>query len=70
MRFLGYLWCVAVNTFYLLVVGAVLLGLNKGMEKSIVSVLGLIYVTIRTTAIFQGIAYSNVIAALRGGSTK
>jgi hypothetical protein len=66
MRFLGYLWCVALNVFYFLVVAAVLLGINNAMEKSIVSVLGLIYVTIRTTAIIQGIAYTNVIAAFDG----
>ncbi|HEY5129175.1 MAG TPA: hypothetical protein VIJ35_18140, partial [Bradyrhizobium sp.] len=66
MRFLGYLWCGAVNTFYFLVVAAVLLSINNAMEKSIISVLGLIYATIRTTAIIQGIAYSNVIAAFDG----
>jgi hypothetical protein len=66
MRFLGYLWCTTVNVFYFLVVAAVLPSINEAMKKSIISVLGLIYVTMRTTAIIQGIAYSNVIAAFDG----
>jgi hypothetical protein len=62
MRFIGYLWSVALNAFYLAVVAAVVFGIREPSTKSIISVLGLIYVTIRTTAIIQGMAYTNVIA--------
>src|SRR5438552_5675602 len=62
MKALGYTWRVLVNIFYLLVVGAVLTSISDPSEKQIIAVLGLIYVTIRTQAIFQGIGTSTVVA--------
>jgi hypothetical protein len=56
VKALGYIWRVAVNLFYLLVVGIVLAGIRDPSEKAIVSVLGLLYVTIRSLAIGQGLA--------------
>ena len=48
MRWLGYLWRIAANLFYMLVVFAVLIGIRDPMEKSIISVLGIIYTTVRS----------------------
>ncbi len=56
MRWLGYLWRVAVNLFYLLVVFGVLIGIRDPMEKSIISVLGIIYVAVRGAGIGNGLA--------------
>ena len=54
MKWFGYIWRVAVNLFYLVVVAAVLFNLRDPSEKSIISVPGLLYVTIRSIAISQG----------------
>lgn len=62
MKAFGYIWKVLVNIFYLLVVAAVLLSINDPSEKQIIAVLGLIYVTVRTQAIFQAIGTSTVVA--------
>jgi hypothetical protein len=62
MKALGYIWRVLVNLFYLFVVGAVLIGISAPMERAIIAVLGLIYVTIRMQAISQGIATSSIVA--------
>src|SRR6476646_2228398 len=51
MRWLGYAWRVIVNLFYLLVVIGVLIGISNPMEKSVVSVLGILYVAIRSVGI-------------------
>jgi hypothetical protein len=65
MKWLGYIWRVAVNLFYLLIVAAVLSGIRDPSEKSIISVLGLLYVTIRSIGISQGLASMGVIAAFQ-----
>jgi hypothetical protein len=65
MKWLGYIWRVAVNLFYLLVVAAVLSGIRDPSEKSIISVLGLLYVTIRSIAISQGLASMGIIGAFQ-----
>ena len=62
--FLAYSWRVLVNLFYLAVVGAVLLSIKDGSEKAIISVLGILYVLIRSVAIGQAIAFGNVANAL------
>jgi hypothetical protein len=62
MKALGYTWRVLINFFYLLVVGAVLTSISNPSEKQIIAVLGLVYVTIRTQAIFQGIGTSTIVA--------
>jgi hypothetical protein len=43
-------------------IGAVLTSISNPSERQIIAVLGLIYVTIRTQAIFQGIGTSTVVA--------
>jgi hypothetical protein len=53
MRWLGYLWTVAVNCFYLFVVLYVFDKLEGKPQVVTVAVLGLIYVTMRTIAIGQ-----------------
>jgi hypothetical protein len=64
MRILAFSWRVLVNLFYLAVVGAVLLSIKDGSEKAIISVLGILYVLIRSVAIGQAIAFGNVANAL------
>ena len=51
MRWLGYLWTVAVNCFYLLIIVAVFDKLYQRPEAVVVAILGLIYVTIRMIGI-------------------
>ena len=65
MKWFGYIWRVAVNLFFLVVVAAVLFDLRDPSEKSIISVLGLLYVTIRSIAISQGLASMGVISAFQ-----
>lgn len=60
MRWLGYLWCVVVNLFYLFVVFAVLVGIRQPMEKSIISVLGIVYVAVRGIGIGNGLALTGL----------
>jgi len=55
MRWLGYLWTVAVNCFYLFVVLYVFGKLGKRPEVVTVAILGLIYITIRSIAIWQAL---------------
>jgi len=62
MRWLGYLWCMVVNLFYLLLVFVVLFGLREPMEKTIISVLGIIYVTVRGIGITNGLALMTISA--------
>lgn len=47
MRWLGYLWTIAVNCFYLFIILAVFDKLHHRPEVVIVAILGLIYVLIR-----------------------
>ena len=56
MVVVGYIWKVAVNMVILLVVASALEKLHDRSEALIISVLGMIYVTIRTTQGFQGLA--------------
>lgn len=65
MRWLGYIWRVAFNLFYLLVVVVVLFDIRDPSEKAIISVLGLLYVTIRSIAISQGLATAGIISAFQ-----
>ena len=58
---LRWIWRIATNAFYLLVVWYVLSRLRGRTENIIVPVLGLVYVTIRT------MAYGNVYLAARFG---
>jgi hypothetical protein len=54
MRWLGYAWTVAVNCFYLVIIGWVFTKLGNRHEEVItVAVLGLIYVAIRTISMYQ-----------------
>jgi hypothetical protein len=53
---LGYIWKVVVNIVILFIVAWALDKLNGRTETLIVAVLGMIYVTIRTTQGFQGLA--------------
>jgi hypothetical protein len=53
---LGYIWKVAVNILILCIVGWALDKLHDRTETLIVAVLGMIYVTIRTTQGFQTLA--------------
>jgi hypothetical protein len=65
MRWLGYLWCVVVNLFYLLVVFTVLIGIREPMEKSIISVLGIIYVAVRSIGVGNALALSGTATAFQ-----
>jgi hypothetical protein len=65
MKWLGYGWRVLANLFYLVVVVAVLAGIRDPGEKSIIAVLGLIYVTVRSTAIGQGLGSMASAASLQ-----
>jgi hypothetical protein len=54
VRWLGYAWTVAVNCFYLIVIGWVFDKLHGHHELTItVAILGLIYVTVRTIGMYQ-----------------
>ena len=53
---LGYIWKVVVNIVILFIVAWALDKLSGRAETLIVAVLGMIYVTIRTTQGFQGLA--------------
>lgn len=64
MRWLAYTWRVAVNLFYLAVVGAVLMGIQNPSEKATIAVLGLIYVAMRSQAIIQALHYSSALTAV------
>lgn len=64
MRVVAYTWRIAVNIFYVIVVIVVLMDIKNPSEKAIVSVLGLIYVLIRSQAILQAISDSTVMAAI------
>jgi hypothetical protein len=65
MKVFGYIWRMAINLFYLLVVAAVLIGIRDPSEKAIVSVLGLLYVTLRTQAISHGLGTTTNLAAFQ-----
>jgi hypothetical protein len=56
MVVLGYIWKVAINIVILCIVGWALDKLHDRADALIISVLGMIYVTIRTTQGFQGLA--------------
>jgi hypothetical protein len=63
--FLGYVWRVLVNVFYVAVVLYVFDKLQGRSEAIIiVSVLGLIYVTIRSIAIAQGMGLTNALKVI------
>jgi hypothetical protein len=64
-KVLSYTWRVLVNIFYLAVVGVVLTSIRDPSEKSIVAVLGLIYVTLRSQAIFQAIATISIVPSFQ-----
>jgi hypothetical protein len=66
MRWLGYLWHVVLNLFYLFVVFGVLIGIRDPMEKSIISVLGVIYVAVRGMGIGNGLALIGITTAFQG----
>jgi hypothetical protein len=53
LKFLGYVWRVLTNLFYLAMVIYALSSLNGRLETLIISTLGMIYVTIRTIAAGQ-----------------
>ena len=65
MRWLGYLWRVVVNLFYLAVVAGVLIGISNPTEKSIVSVLGMLYVAIRSIGIGNALSISGVVTTFQ-----
>lgn len=65
MKWLGYSWRVLVNLFYLAIVGLVLIGISNPMEKSIISVLGMLYVTIRSIAIGQALMAMGTLTLLQ-----
>jgi hypothetical protein len=56
MVVVGYIWKVAVNLVILFIVASALEKLHDRNEALIISVLGMVYVTIRTTQGFQGLA--------------
>lgn len=56
MVVVGYVWKVAVNIIILVIVASALDKLHDRTDALIISVLGMIYVTIRTTQGFQGLA--------------
>jgi hypothetical protein len=62
-RFLRYFWSVSVNLFCLAVVIIVLADIKSESERAILSVLGMIYVLIRSIALGQTIIYGDIIAA-------
>lgn len=57
---LGYLWKVAVNLLILFIVAWALEKLHGRTESLIISVLGMIYVTIRTTLGYLGLGMMEV----------
>jgi hypothetical protein len=57
---IGYIWKVAVNLVILCIVAWALDKLHDRTETLIVAVLGMIYVTIRTTQGFQGLAMMDI----------
>ena len=65
MRWLGYIWRVIVNLFYLVVVAAVLIGISNPMEKAIISVLGILYVTIRSVGIGTAMGMTGMALSLQ-----
>jgi hypothetical protein len=65
MRWLGYIWCLAYNLFYLIVVFGVLIGIKNPFEKAIIAVLGVIYVAIRGQGIGNGIAVMHIVTAFQ-----
>jgi hypothetical protein len=60
MIILGYIWRVAVNVVVLLIVAWTLENLQGRTETLIIPVLGLIYVTIRTSFGYTGIAMADL----------
>src|SRR5262245_52960437 len=64
MRWLRYFWRVAVNCFYMVVIGYVFKQLEHKPEIVTIAVLGLIYVVIRTIAIGQYLVSINQVTFL------
>jgi hypothetical protein len=61
---LGYVWRVLINVFYVAVVLYVFDKLQGRSEAIIMAVLGLIYVTIRSIAISQGMGLANALKVI------
>ncbi|WP_407194304.1 hypothetical protein [Bradyrhizobium sp. STM 3566] len=60
MVVIGYIWKVAVNIVILFIVAWALDKLHERAEALVIPVLGIIYVTIRTTQGFQGLAMIDI----------
>lgn len=72
MKVLGYIWRILVELFYFSVVSLVLLGLKNRTELLILSAIGLLYCTIRSSETWKAVymvkvahAYDFQIASLK-----
>jgi hypothetical protein len=64
MTALGYIWCVIRNLIEFLIVLGILYSVHERFQMMVMTVLGILYVTIRSVAIYQGMTQISFTQAL------